>query len=80
MNGSFDGVEVLEAVVCENLGVFPLKRRPDGQQEKSRRYLLAPEAIGKELVQVREVGGGSVPHLVVRNLSCLLYTSPSPRD
>ena len=69
MNGSFDGVEVLEAVVCENLGVFPLRRRPDGQQEKPRRYLLAPEAIGKELMQVREVGGGSVPHLVVRNLS-----------
>ena len=70
MNGSFDGVEVLEAVACENLGVFPLRRRPDGQQEKPRRYLLAPEAIGKELMQVREVdGGGSVPQLVVRNLS-----------
>jgi len=69
MNGAFDGVEVLEPVVCENLAVFSLRRpRAEGEGATRREYLLAAEAIESGSVQVVEVeGDGEVSHLLVKN-------------
>ena len=69
MNGTFDGVEVQEPSVCENMAVFPLRRlRAEGERATRREYLLAAEAIGEGRVQVVEVDAdGSVSHLLVKN-------------